>query len=288
MTCGQNMDVLKDSGKFPCAVCRKGVGSNSIYCSGCSHWVHKKCSGIKGRLTADPQYKCPRCLGQARPIDGRPVHEVSAGEDVLEVVASFCYLGDMLSAGGGCELAAINRVNVGWGKFRGLLPILSSRHLPPKTRGRIYDTCVRSAMLYASETWARTAAVTNRFRRNERAMVRKICRVQPLDEVETDDLLEKLGITGIEKGLRIRRLRWYGHVHRAQGWTNHVRDLHVEPLVKLPGRPKKTWKEGAENDKTACGMSNIDPLDRDAWSAGLKRFQTGAYPAARDPRSSII
>ena len=60
MPSDQNMDVLKDSGKFPCAVCSKGVERNSIYCSDCSHWVHNKCSGIKSKLPADPQHICLR------------------------------------------------------------------------------------------------------------------------------------------------------------------------------------------------------------------------------------
>ena len=58
-------------GKFPCAVCRTGVGSNSIFCNGCKHWVHKKCSGLK-RLKKDPDYRCTQCQGTARPLDGRP------------------------------------------------------------------------------------------------------------------------------------------------------------------------------------------------------------------------
>ena len=49
------LDVLKDSGKFPCTVCRKGVGANYILCSRYRLWVHKKCSGIQGRLSADPE-----------------------------------------------------------------------------------------------------------------------------------------------------------------------------------------------------------------------------------------
>ena len=32
-----NLQTLKDSGKYPCSVCRKDVGSNSIYCTGCLH-----------------------------------------------------------------------------------------------------------------------------------------------------------------------------------------------------------------------------------------------------------
>ena len=45
--CGTGLDLLQSSGEYPCAVCRTGVGNNSIYCNGCKLWVHKKCSGLK-------------------------------------------------------------------------------------------------------------------------------------------------------------------------------------------------------------------------------------------------
>ena len=53
-------------------------------------------------------------MGNAQPIDGRPRSEVEVRPDKLEVVASFCYLGDMLSAGGGCEMAVTTRVKTAW------------------------------------------------------------------------------------------------------------------------------------------------------------------------------
>ena len=104
MICGTGLDLLQSSGKFPCVVCHTGVGSNNIFCNGCKHWVHKKCSGLK-RLTKDLDYRCTQYQGTACPLDGRPQKEVQVGPDKLEVVASFCYLGDMLSAAGGCELS---------------------------------------------------------------------------------------------------------------------------------------------------------------------------------------
>ena len=85
MICGTGLDLLQSSGEFPCAVCPTGVGSNSIFCKGCKHWVHKKCSGLK-RLTEDPDYRCTRCKGTACPLDGRPQREVQVGPDKLEVV----------------------------------------------------------------------------------------------------------------------------------------------------------------------------------------------------------
>ena len=38
---GLGLDVLQKSGKDPCGVCVKGVGTNSIFCGGCSSWIHK-------------------------------------------------------------------------------------------------------------------------------------------------------------------------------------------------------------------------------------------------------
>ena len=108
MICGTGLDLLQSSGEFPAAVYRTGVGSNSIFCKGCKHWAHKKCSGLK-RSTEDPDYRCTRCQGTIRPLDGRPQREVQVGSDKLELVASFCYLGDMLSAAGGCELSTTTR-----------------------------------------------------------------------------------------------------------------------------------------------------------------------------------
>ena len=62
MRCRVGDGLVKEGGKDSCGVCRKGVGVNSIQCVGCQKWVHKKCSGIKGRLKQDPQFKCARCM----------------------------------------------------------------------------------------------------------------------------------------------------------------------------------------------------------------------------------
>ena len=42
MICGIGLDLLQSSGEYPCAVCRTGVGNNSIYCNVCKLWVHKQ------------------------------------------------------------------------------------------------------------------------------------------------------------------------------------------------------------------------------------------------------
>ena len=147
------------------------------------------------------------CQGTARPLDGRPQKGVQVRPDKLEVVASFCYLGDMFSAAGSCELSTTTRVKTAWKKFKDPLPVLSSSHLSFKTHGRAYSSCVRSAMLHASETWPLTKPNLQRLQRNDRAMIRQICNVRPQDIVTTrsNELLVRLGIEDLDLILKERR-----------------------------------------------------------------------------------
>ena len=61
---------------------------------------------MPGRLKEGPAYVCRRCRGdpEVRPIDGHTVISVPVDDSTLEMVSAFCYLGDVLEAGGGCTL----------------------------------------------------------------------------------------------------------------------------------------------------------------------------------------
>ena len=48
---GERQMVWQKATRWPCGVCNKGVGSNSLQCTRCQKWVHKKCSGIKGSMS---------------------------------------------------------------------------------------------------------------------------------------------------------------------------------------------------------------------------------------------
>ena len=71
------------------------------------------------------------------------------------------------------------RVKTEWKKFKEMLTVLSTRYLPCKTRGCVFCSCFRNAMLHASETW--TKPDLQHLQRNARAMISKICNVKPKD-----------------------------------------------------------------------------------------------------------
>ena len=268
MISGTGLDTLKDSGRYPCGVCRQGVGGNSILCSSCNHWVHHKCTDTRGRLVEDPNFKCKRCLGTARPIDNRPAIEFKVGDETLDVVDEFCYLGDMIGAGGGCNRAITTRVRCAWGKFRELLPLLTSKSISLHRRGHLFSTCVRRVLLHGAECWATRKMDMDRIMRTDRSMMRWICNVRITDRIRITSLLQRLNLASIESLVRGSRLRWFGHVSRSDDWINQVRSMIVNGTAP-PGRPKKNWHEVVANDRVQWGMARTDPLDRCAWRSEI-------------------
>ena len=74
--------------RWPCGVCTKDVGSNSIQCSSCQKWVHKKCSGIKGSMSkVAKSFICRRCLNPVTSA-GRTSVDIGASAK-LELVDKF-------------------------------------------------------------------------------------------------------------------------------------------------------------------------------------------------------
>ena len=105
---------------------------------------------MKVRLNKVTDFKCATCINGTS--SDSVVKELVLGEDgKLECVDRFCYLGDMIGAGGGVEEASRTRVRCAWGKFRELSPILIATGASLKIKGKIYKLCVQSVLVYARQ-----------------------------------------------------------------------------------------------------------------------------------------
>ena len=219
------LDVLQKPNKGPCAMCLKGVGTNSIFCGNCSCWVHKGCSGSFGTLKPDPSLRCQRCTGQARPVDGRPMIEVTVGRETLEVVPTFCHRWDCLTSGGGCELDYITSCSVAyiWRKCNELLPILTPTHFPspPEKEFTIHAPGVPCSMQ------AKPGLQPYLITRNSMTIY-WLCGATAKGQVSSQDLLLRMQLDDLTKVLCTRRLRWHGHVKRSDGSLKKVQKLPLE------------------------------------------------------------
>ena len=173
--------------------------------------------------------------------------------------------------------AIIARCRTACAKFRQVLSMQTACSLPVKTKRRIYSTCVRSAMLHASETWPMKSEDLKRLCRNDRSMVRWICKVKTTDDITSAEMYSRLGLLDLSVIIRQRRLRWFGHVKRSTGAINRVGTMNL-PGNRPPGRPKKEWYGCVRDDLKHCSLSEDLAHNRNAWRTAVKSCRLEPTP----------
>ena len=72
--------------------------------------------------------------------------------DEVETVREFTYLGDRVSAGGGCGAAVTARIRCWWVRFRECGELLYGRIFPLRLKEAVYGSYLHRA-IHISEAW---------------------------------------------------------------------------------------------------------------------------------------
>ena len=108
---------------------------------------------------------------------------------------------------------------------------------------------MRLVLLYAAENWVLTGKLERLLVRcYHHRMLRYMAEVKCQDRM-SDEEVQRCGVEDLKDRLRRARLRWFGHVTRRE--EGHILRRAVELEVagkRLVGRPKKTWRQGVEED----------------------------------------
>ena len=194
----------------PCGVCGKRAKVNCVRCMTCKKWIHAQCASIK-RVSCrmNGNFECRVCMNGAK-LKCKNVSNGCLGE--LERVNSYCYLGDNVNGGGESELAVTRRIGLGWKAFNSVSSMLCGKRHTWNIEGKIYRTCVRSAMTYGSETWVVKSIEKSILKRAEKRMLRIMSGVQLADGVSTKELMVRLGLScTIVAVVKQGSLRWLVH-----------------------------------------------------------------------------
>ncbi|EYC18004.1 hypothetical protein Y032_0029g2006 [Ancylostoma ceylanicum] len=137
---------------------------------------------------------------------------------------------------------------------------------------------VRAAALYGAECWAVAKEVERRLSGMEMKMLRWMAGIARLDRICNQDIRQRSGVAPITDKLREARLRWYGHVLRAESDSVCKIGFNLDVTGKRPkGRPKQRWMDNLHADLKTVGMHP----DRTKWRQGISE----ADPATkRDKR----
>jgi len=179
---GRRHSTKKTEGKWPCAVCGKGVGSNLVQCTNCQRLVHKRSSGIKGSLyKISKSFVCSVCLC--------PSVDTGDGSSV-EIVDEFCYIGYM---DGDSAADVTARIRSRWLKFRSLVSFLTAKDVFLLLQGKVYDACLWSRMLHGNETWSLKRENEVALYWAEMRMIGWMCGVKLRDKLSCVELRQWLG-----------------------------------------------------------------------------------------------
>ncbi|VDO83764.1 unnamed protein product [Heligmosomoides polygyrus] len=98
----------------------------------------------------------------------------------------------------------------------------------------------------------------------ETKMLRWTAGVTRLDRVRNETMRQRFGVASIADKLREARLRWYGHVLRANDDTVcKIGRLNLEVPGKRPrGRPKQRWLDTLHMDLKLAGVHPDQAFDR--------------------------
>jgi len=111
----------------------------------------------------------------------------------------------LLSVDGDADAAVETRIQIGWNKFRNLLPLLTNKDISLTVRGRLYSGCVQSSMLHESETWPVRKENEVALQWVEMRMVRWMFGMKLQDRIPSKGLGERLGLDDIISVLQQNR-----------------------------------------------------------------------------------
>ena len=139
---------------------------------------------------------------------------VTVGGKPLEETDCFTYLGSKINKTGGTEEDTKARIQKARVAFLMLSKIWKSKLIKLKTKMKIFNSSVKSVLLYSSETWRMTKHTVNKIQTFANRCLRRIMNVKWSDKVSNNTLWTKTNQLPVEIEIKRRKWRWIGHTLR--------------------------------------------------------------------------
>ena len=186
------------------------------------------------------------------------------GNEILEQVDEYNYLGQVITAGQNHEKEIRRRISMGWSAFGKHYDIMSSR-LPLSLKRLVFNQCVLPVLTYGAETWGLTKLLERKLRSAQRAMERKMVGVTLRDRKRASWIREQTQVEDILAQIKRKKWRWAGHVMRRSDnrWTTRTTEWVPRDGIRSKARPKTRWID--EIRKFGGKEWTRAAQDRDGW-----------------------
>ena len=233
------------------------------------------------------------------PAPGIPYSEPNITVDGvrLGVVDKFVYLGSTISKTGSLDEEInlrIQKASISFGKLHER--VWSQHNISLATKLEVYNACVLTSLLYASETWTtyrRHIKLLERFHQN---CLRQILGIKWTSLTPDTTVLEKSKCLSIEAQLMKNHMRWVGHTVRLQDDRIPKQLLYGELATgrRLVSKPKKRFRDCTKDNlkQMSIDLNSWEDiaLNRKVWREkihkGVEHFETARIEHAKLKRSA--
>ncbi|KAI8427072.1 hypothetical protein MSG28_014711 [Choristoneura fumiferana] len=188
----------------------------------------------------------------------------------LESVAKFTYLGSTVTNSGGSNDDVDARIRKAKGAFAQLKPVWDSNVLTRRIKVSLFDSIVKSVLLFGCETWKETKGLTNKLQVFVNKCLRSILRIFWPNTISNEDLWKRCHQIPIKREIAQRKWKWIGHtLRRPEDNTARVAFTWRPHGSRRRGRPAHTWHSApwAPSCEAALSWGDAEQQaqDRSEW-----------------------
>ena len=181
---------------------------------------------------------------------------IRLNDDPLEEVEKFTYLGSTVDRQGGTDADVKARIGKARIAFRQLKNIWTSRLVGRRTKIRLFNSNVKSVLMYGAETWRTTKNISKKIQTFINGCLRQILQIHWPDTIRNMELWERTHQLPAEKEVKKRKWRWVGHTLRKSidDITRHA--LRWNPQgQRRRGRPRNSWRRDLDAETKRAGYT---------------------------------
>ena len=213
-------------------------------------------------------------------INATQTEAITIDDNAIEDVNQFTYLGSIISKTGGADEDIKTRICKARSAFAALKPVWKNENLSTHTKLRLFNTNVKSVLLYGSETWRRTKYLDNKLQVFINKCLRHILRIRWPDRISNEELLQRSKQDPITKSIQVRKWSWVGHTLRRSPEHIPRQALDWNPQGKRKrGRPPNNWRRTLqaelEDNSMTWNEAKRAAQDRSQWRSVVQALCSG-------------
>ena len=186
---------------------------------------------------------------------------IRIGEEKLEQVQSFTYLGSMITEDGKCTSEIKRRIAIGKKAFIDRKEIMTGE-LSLNLRKRLAKIFVWSTLTYGAETWTIRELESKKLEAMELWIWRKMMKIPWISRKTNEEVLEMVNEKrGLLDRINKTQKRWVGHMMRGDSLLREVIEGRMEGK-RAAGRPRLKWLDNLCSE----GYEKAKRLAQDRWA----------------------